>query len=74
MNPILIIRGGSTWKPAITPVGNLPKSQPMANSISPVTKTSLAAQNPGYTPIGGAHNLSPKGFSSPQPHVSDLHL
>ncbi|XP_050464707.1 PDZ and LIM domain protein Zasp isoform X2 [Cataglyphis hispanica] len=58
-------RGGSTWKPHVTPAtANLPSpihTAPAAN-VAPVTKTSLAAKKQDGPHIGGGHNFSPKPF------------
>lgn len=62
-------RGGSTWKPTVTPTGTLARSQPISNSVAPVTKTSLAApKQENIGAIGTGHNLSAKPFA-PQPQV-----
>ncbi|XP_024880292.1 PDZ and LIM domain protein Zasp isoform X7 [Temnothorax curvispinosus] len=62
---ITVQRGGSTWKPHVTPAtASLPS--PMhtapAGNIAPVTKTSLAAKKQDGPLIGGGHNFSPKPF------------
>jgi membrane-associated protease RseP (regulator of RpoE activity) len=67
---ITVQRGGSTWKPQVTPTGNVPKPAMQSNSVSPVTKTSLAAKPQSYSPIGSQHNVSAKGFNSPTPHLN----
>ncbi|XP_030749528.1 PDZ and LIM domain protein Zasp-like isoform X3 [Sitophilus oryzae] len=61
---MVIQRGGSTWKPAVIPTGQVPKPNPAVSKLSPVTKTSLAAQ-PGENigAIGTGHNLSAKPFA-----------
>ncbi|GJQ67517.1 hypothetical protein Trydic_g8331 [Trypoxylus dichotomus] len=57
---ITVQRGGTTWKPSVTPVPKV-----AANSYSPVTKTSLAAKpQASIGSIGTGHNLSAKPFSS----------
>ncbi|KAF7403751.1 hypothetical protein HZH68_006545 [Vespula germanica] len=58
-------RGGSTWKPSVTPVSStLPSPTPAvsAGNITPVTKTSLAAKKQDAPLIGSGHNFSPKPF------------
>ncbi|KAK2585509.1 hypothetical protein KPH14_010160 [Odynerus spinipes] len=58
-------RGGSTWKPSVTPVSStLPSPAPAvsAGNITPVTKTSLAAKKQDAPLIGSGHNFSPKPF------------
>ncbi|XP_068081201.1 PDZ and LIM domain protein Zasp isoform X2 [Anabrus simplex] len=64
---VTVQRGGSTWKPQVTPVGPTPtiNSSPTAN-IQPVTKTSLAAKKPAAKPIGTGHNVAAKPFGAPQ--------
>ncbi|XP_065162913.1 PDZ and LIM domain protein Zasp-like isoform X6 [Atheta coriaria] len=58
---ITIQRGGSTWRPSVTPTGAL--NQGSINNISPVTKTSLAAQpQQSIDAIGTGHNTSAKPF------------
>ncbi|RZC34712.1 PDZ and LIM domain protein Zasp, partial [Asbolus verrucosus] len=57
---VTIQRGGSVWKPAVIPTGTLHST----SSISPVTKTSLAAtKKENIGAIGTGHNLSAKPFS-----------
>ncbi|XP_072766086.1 uncharacterized protein [Anoplolepis gracilipes] len=58
-------RGGSTWKPHVTPAtANLPSPihNAPASNIAPVTKTSLAAKKQDGPLIGSGHNFSPKPF------------
>lgn len=60
--------GGSTWRPHVTPTGNLPQ----ANSpyLQTVTKTSLAHQQPDSQHIGCGYNNSARPFVSlPLPPV-----
>lgn len=65
----VLFRGGSTWKPTVTPTGTLTRPQPVSNSVAPVTKTSLAApKQENIGAIGTGHNLSAKPFAS-QPQV-----
>lgn len=55
-------RGGSTWKPKVTPVGPTPTIG-QAGNIQPVTKTSLAhKQQPPPTSFN-QYNYAPKPFS-----------
>lgn len=59
-----IYRGpGATWKPHVTPVGNIPSPNIMSSAPSAVTKTSLAHTKPAGQPIGTGHNLTPRPFS-----------
>lgn len=60
-----IQRGGSTWKPAVQPVGSYSTPTPSINNISPVTKTSLAApKGENIGAIGTGHNVSAKPFNA----------
>ncbi|XP_063219279.1 PDZ and LIM domain protein Zasp isoform X2 [Bacillus rossius redtenbacheri] len=61
---VVVQRGGSTWKPAVTPVGAAPTA-PRAK-LQPVTSTSLAANKPDAPLIGVGHNLTPKPFGAAQ--------
>lgn len=66
----IFLRGGSAWKPTVTPTGTLSKPQPTVNSVAPVTKTSLAAsKQDNSSAIGTGHNVSAKPFAS-QPQVN----
>ncbi|KAH1013365.1 hypothetical protein HUJ04_002365 [Dendroctonus ponderosae] len=61
---MVIQRGGSTWKPSVIPTGTYSKPSPSINNVSPVTKTSLAAQKgENIGAIGTGHNLAAKPFS-----------
>ncbi|XP_073982413.1 Z band alternatively spliced PDZ-motif protein 52 isoform X4 [Rhodnius prolixus] len=64
---VQVQRGGaSTWKPQVSPVGQVPS--PGGRSPHTVTKTSLAAK-PSAVQIPTGHNVSPKPFgpsSTPQ--------
>ncbi|KAK0179249.1 hypothetical protein PV327_008056 [Microctonus hyperodae] len=62
---ITVQRGGSTWRPSVSPVTpTIPSPQPSVtvSNISPVTKTSLAAKKNEGPLIGSGHNFSPKPF------------
>lgn len=60
---MVIQRGGSTWKPSVVTTGTLPRPSHSVNNISPVTKTSLAAQKgENIGAIGTGHNVSAKPF------------
>lgn len=62
---LLVQRGGSTWRPAVTPTGNLPN--PGQNYGGPVTRTSLAHKQPCTdSHIGCGHNNSARPFSGAQ--------
>ena len=54
-------RGGSTWKPSVTPVG----PSPSIGNVQPVTKTSLAYKQPS-APQPNAYNLAPRPFGGSQ--------
>lgn len=62
---LTVQRGGnsSTWRPAVTPTGNLPQAG--TGYSGPVTKTSLAAhQQPISQPAGTGYNNSSQPFVS----------
>ncbi|XP_021917249.1 PDZ and LIM domain protein Zasp isoform X4 [Zootermopsis nevadensis] len=63
---LTVQRGGSTWKPQVTPVGPAPVNFTPASNIQPVTKTSLAAKKQDGPHIGGGHNFAPKPYGGPQ--------
>ncbi|KAM8712351.1 hypothetical protein ACLKA7_012809 [Drosophila subpalustris] len=59
---ITVQRGGSTWRPHVTPTGNVPQ----ANSpyLQTVTKTSLAHHQPDSQHIGCGYNNSARPFAN----------
>ncbi|XP_022226917.2 PDZ and LIM domain protein Zasp isoform X11 [Drosophila obscura] len=59
---ITVQRGGSTWRPQVTPTGNVPQ----ANSpyLQTVTKTSLAHQQQDSQHIGCGYNNSARPFAN----------
>ncbi|XP_064547812.1 PDZ and LIM domain protein Zasp [Drosophila montana] len=59
---ITVQRGGSTWRPHVTPTGNLPQ----ANSpyLQTVTKTSLAHHHQDSQHIGCGYNNSARPFAN----------
>ncbi|XP_060658905.1 PDZ and LIM domain protein Zasp isoform X12 [Drosophila nasuta] len=59
---ITVQRGGSTWRPHVTPTGNVPQ----ANSpyLQTVTKTSLAHHQPESQHIGCGYNNSARPFAN----------
>ncbi|XP_054264705.1 PDZ and LIM domain protein Zasp-like isoform X2 [Macrosteles quadrilineatus] len=60
---IIVSRGpGGTWKPSVTPVGNIPSPSPVGGAPAPVTKTSLAYKGPPAPAIPG-YNTPAKPFS-----------
>ncbi|CAK9817331.1 PDZ and LIM domain protein Zasp [Anthophora plagiata] len=61
---LTVQRGGSTWKPHVSPISSaLPSPSPTGMSnIAPVTKTSLTAKKQDGSHIGSGHNFSPKPF------------
>lgn len=62
---LTVSRGGSTWRPAVTPTGSLPSPTPsLAGNITPVTRTSLAATPQEVKPIGSGHNNAAKPFAA----------
>ena len=62
---LTVQRGGcnSTWRPNVTPVGNMPQAG--SGYSGPVTKTSLVAnQQPIYQPPGTGYNTASKPYVS----------
>ncbi|XP_015040844.1 PDZ and LIM domain protein Zasp isoform X13 [Drosophila miranda] len=59
---ITVQRGGSTWRPQVTPTGNVPQ----ANSpyLQTVTKTSLAHKQQDSQHIGCGYNNSARPFAN----------
>lgn len=62
---LVVQRGGATWKPSVTPIGQLQTSN-AANNIQPVTKTSLMAKPQQPCTIGSGHNSAAKPFNQAQ--------
>lgn len=56
-------RGGSTWKPAVTPIGPTPVPSSNVGKVQPVTKTSLAARQAPAPAIASGHNVSARPFA-----------
>ncbi|XP_023037589.1 PDZ and LIM domain protein Zasp isoform X9 [Drosophila willistoni] len=59
---ITVQRGGSTWRPHVTPTGNVP--QPNSPYLQTVTKTSLAHQQQDSQHIGCGYNNSARPFAN----------
>ncbi|GAB0099155.1 hypothetical protein DMENIID0001_149950 [Sergentomyia squamirostris] len=59
---ITVQRGGSTWKPTVTPTGGLPTPAPTAANVAPVTRTSLAAKPQEVHHIGSGFNSAARPF------------
>lgn len=60
-------RGQSTWRPHVTPTGNVPNAQGghLGNNIPTVTKTSLAHRRPQEEEhIGCGYNNSARPFNA----------
>lgn len=58
-------RGGSTWRPSVTPLSS---PAPTPTGVNLLTKTSLAANARTPTPnIGGGHNSAAKPFAVSEP-------
>ncbi|CAD6208336.1 GSCOCG00003342001-RA-CDS, partial [Cotesia congregata] len=69
---ITVQRGGSTWRPSVSPVSqSIPSPQPhlSAGSVSPVTKTSLAENSEVFKMVREA-DKEPK---TPEPTDSAIH-
>lgn len=63
---LVIQRGGSTWKPTVTPLSSAAAS-PIPGHYTPVTKTSLAANKQPVSAIGTGHNTAARPFVPPSP-------
>lgn len=63
------IRGGSTWRPHVTPTGSIPSPNQFGN-ISPVTRTSLAHKQPEQRPIGTGYNNAARPFNGVSHQIS----
>ncbi|XP_017033261.1 PDZ and LIM domain protein Zasp isoform X3 [Drosophila kikkawai] len=59
---ITVQRGGSTWRPHVTPTGNVP--QPNSPYLQTVTKTSLAHQQQDSQHIGCGYNNAARPFTN----------
>ncbi|KAI8036254.1 hypothetical protein M5D96_010847 [Drosophila gunungcola] len=59
---ITVQRGGSTWRPHVTPTGNVP--QPNSPYLQTVTKTSLAHKQQDSQHIGCGYNNAARPFVS----------
>lgn len=55
---ITVQRGGSTWRPSVTPTGAIPSPTPYGNQLNTVTKTSLAHKQQDSQHIGCGTFLS----------------
>ena len=49
---LTVQRGGSTWRPSVTPTGSVPSPSPYGSNLNTVTKTSLAHKQPESQHIG----------------------
>ncbi|XP_020714829.1 PDZ and LIM domain protein Zasp isoform X6 [Ceratitis capitata] len=59
---LTIQRGGSTWRPHITPTGNVPQPQQNSPYLQTVTKTSLAHKQQESQHIGCGYNNAARPF------------
>ncbi|XP_016958044.1 PDZ and LIM domain protein Zasp isoform X17 [Drosophila biarmipes] len=59
---ITVQRGGSTWRPHVTPTGNVP--QPNSPYLQTVTKTSLAHKQQDSQHIGCGYNNAARPFAN----------
>lgn len=67
---VIVQRGGSTWRPSVTPTGNLPSP---GSYGGPVTKTSLAHKQPvSDAHIGCGYNNAPRPFAGGQNGVKSI--
>lgn len=58
---LIIFSGGATWKPSVTPMSSAAAS-PIPGNYTPVTKTSLAANQQPISAIGTGHNSAARPF------------
>ncbi|XP_068630668.1 LIM domain-binding protein 3-like isoform X4 [Battus philenor] len=61
---LTVQRGGSTWRPSVTPTGSLPRpgTRPLGSAPAPVTTTSLKATPQPSRNFGSGHNSVAKPF------------
>ncbi|XP_036332804.1 PDZ and LIM domain protein Zasp isoform X6 [Rhagoletis pomonella] len=59
---LTVQRGGSTWRPHVTPTGNLPQPQQNSPYLQTVTKTSLAHKQQEGQHIGCGYNNAARPF------------
>ncbi|XP_045493679.1 PDZ and LIM domain protein Zasp isoform X2 [Colias croceus] len=64
MLELTVQRGGGTWKPSVTPTGSLPRpgTRPLGANPTPVTNTSLKANQQPSRAFGSGHNNVAKPF------------
>ncbi|CAG4937272.1 unnamed protein product [Colias eurytheme] len=64
MLELTVQRGGGTWKPSVTPTGSLPRpgTRPLGANPTPVTNTSLKANQQTSRAFGSGHNNVAKPF------------
>ncbi|XP_055839526.1 PDZ and LIM domain protein Zasp isoform X8 [Episyrphus balteatus] len=61
---VTVQRGGMTWRPSVTPTGQLPSPNPHSPYGQTVTKTSLAHKQQEVHHIGSGYNNSARPFNS----------
>ncbi|XP_067629373.1 PDZ and LIM domain protein Zasp isoform X7 [Eurosta solidaginis] len=61
---LTIQRGGSTWRPHITPTGNVPQPQHISPYLQTVTKTSLAHKQQDSQHIGCGYNNAARPYAN----------
>ncbi|XP_036227934.2 PDZ and LIM domain protein Zasp isoform X10 [Bactrocera oleae] len=59
---LTVQRGGSTWRPHVTPTGNIPQPQQNSPYLQTVTKTSLAHKQQDSQHIGCGYNNAARPF------------
>ncbi|XP_037046747.1 PDZ and LIM domain protein Zasp isoform X11 [Bradysia coprophila] len=70
---ITIQRGGSTWRPSVTPTGAIPSPTPSyGNQINTVTKTSLAHKQQESQHIGCGYNNAARPFQNGSEPVKSI--
>ncbi|XP_028900625.1 PDZ and LIM domain protein Zasp isoform X4 [Zeugodacus cucurbitae] len=61
---LTVQRGGSTWRPHVTPTGNIPQPQHNSPYLQTVTKTSLAHKQQESQHIGCGYNNAARPFAN----------
>ncbi|XP_049308809.1 PDZ and LIM domain protein Zasp isoform X9 [Bactrocera dorsalis] len=61
---LTVQRGGSTWRPHVTPTGNIPQPQQNSPYLQTVTKTSLAHKQQESQHIGCGYNNAARPFAN----------
>lgn len=60
---LIFFSGGNTWRPSVTPTGSLPRAgRSLGSTPTPVTQTSLKANQQPSRAFGSGHNNVAKPF------------